>query len=465
MATISKESIGLLHEKISVTLDTIDYFPAFEKSLKDYSKKANISGFRPGKVPAGMIKKMYGAALFSEEVFRAVDTELNNYFDKENIDFFAQPLPMETTDFPKLDMNQPANYTFDFEIGLKPDFDLTDLSKIELKEYQVDVTDEDINRKIENMQNRYATPTETEIVQEEDNNILEVTLEKWDIAGNSNEQNEIDEREISLKKFSDNTRKKFYGKKTGDSIELILDDTLSDDDKKNLDVLPLNEDDESAKNKKLKITITKVSRLEKRALNEAFFEEVYPGKNVKTEDDLKAEIKDEMDRYWAIKSRNQVHHQLFHSLTDHIKIDFPETFLRRWLITQNKSEDGATNKTEEQIDEEMPDFLNQLKWSVISDKIAKEQSISVSPDEIIAFAKQQLSSYMGIYFPTAEDNSWANEYANRMLQDKKYVTETYNTLQSEKIFSWAEKQITLIPTSISTTDFTTVMLEHNAQHH
>ena len=128
MATVTKENVGLLHDKLTLTLGKEDYLPAFEKSLKDHSKKANIPGFRKGMVPAGLIKKMYGNSLFTDEVLRTIDSELIKYLEKEKLDIFAQPLPDEIN-LRQLDVNNPADYHFPFEIGMKPQFDLPDLSK------------------------------------------------------------------------------------------------------------------------------------------------------------------------------------------------------------------------------------------------------------------------------------------------------------------------------------------------
>src|SRR6266566_1949211 len=126
MATITKENIGLLHEKLTMKLEKSDYLPSFEKSLKEYSKKANIPGFRKGMVPAGLIKKMYGSSLFTDEVLRSIDRELVKYLETEKINIFAQPLPDEIN-LRQLDVNSPTDYHFSFEIGLKPDFKIADL--------------------------------------------------------------------------------------------------------------------------------------------------------------------------------------------------------------------------------------------------------------------------------------------------------------------------------------------------
>src|SRR6187551_211028 len=129
MATVTQQDVAPLHKHLNVTINKEDYLPAFEKTLKDYSKKANIPGFRKGMVPAGLIKKMYGNSLFTDEVLRSIDRELVKYLETEKINIFAQPLPDEIN-LRQLDVNSPADYHFSFEIGLKPEFDLPNLSSL-----------------------------------------------------------------------------------------------------------------------------------------------------------------------------------------------------------------------------------------------------------------------------------------------------------------------------------------------
>src|ERR1044072_4379483 len=123
MATVTRENIGNLNEKLTVNLAKEDYLPSFEKSLKSYAKNANIPGFRKGMVPSGLIKKMYGQSVFTDEILRTVEKELNKYVTDEKLDIFAQPLPFEN-DSRQLDMNNPGDYAFAFEIGLKPELDI-----------------------------------------------------------------------------------------------------------------------------------------------------------------------------------------------------------------------------------------------------------------------------------------------------------------------------------------------------
>src|SRR5829696_4898274 len=159
MATVTRESIGLLNDKITVKVSKDDYLSSFEKSLKNYSKTANIPGFRKGMVPTGMIKKMHGQAVFTDEVLKTVEKELTSYMENEKLEIFAQPLPLSESDPRQINMNNPSEYAFAFEVGLKPDFEITDLSKLQVKQYKVTVSEEMINQEVDRLQMRHGKMT------------------------------------------------------------------------------------------------------------------------------------------------------------------------------------------------------------------------------------------------------------------------------------------------------------------
>lgn len=466
MATITKETIAPLHEKVSVKIAKEDYLPAFEKSLKEYSKKANIPGFRPGKVPSGLIKKMYGPSLFMDEVLKSVDQELMKYLQDEKADIFAQPIPADTTDMSKLDAANPSDYNFDFEIGLKPDFSLTDLSTAPITAYNIDITDEMINSEIERLQNRYGNVADKDSA-DGDEDILNVTFTEMDADGNEVEGGIKKDISLLLKYFVEKTKKEVTGKKAGDSFNITLGEAFEEKELEFIaEDLGLDPKDEATKAQSFKIDITKVGKLDKRELNEEFFTQLYPGGDVKTEEDFRNKIKEEVFAYWASQSRNQIQDQIFHSLTDLTQIEFPQEFLKKWLTLQNsQSKEGEAVKTPEQIEQEMPTFLNQLKWSLISDKIVANNAISVSPEELRAFTKQQLVSYMGGSAQAIEDQPWVNDYVERMMKDRKYIEDSYQRLQSEKVFEWAEKQIKPVPQQMSAEAFSKMVSEHQHHHH
>jgi trigger factor len=479
MATVTKENIGLLNEKLTLKLEKTDYLPSFEKSLKDYSKKANIPGFRKGMVPAGLIKKMYGASLFTDEVIRTVDRELIKYLETEKLDIFAQPLPLEM-DMRQLDMNNPADYIFHFEVGMKPEFAIADLSKVKLTRHKVTVTDEMINSEITRLQNRYGNTLDQETVNTEEN-ILNISFTESDSAGNEVEGAIKKDNSILVKYFAEGIRSKWMGKKTGDAEVMQLKTAFDEKEREWITGdLGLNKEDAASAEKYFKITITKIGLLEKRELNEEFFKQLYPAADVITEADFRNKIKEEIQAYWDNQAKSQLQHMAYHELLDGTKIEFPEPFLKKWMKTQGdpsataQGEPSATaqgepsaktqgKKTDEEAENEFPVFKNQLKWTLISDKIVKENGIEVNPEEIKAFAKQQLFGYMGM--PAGDDQPWVASYIDKMMQDRKYVEDAYHRIQSQKIMDWAESQLNAVEKEIAMEEFVKMQEEHQHHHH
>ncbi len=464
MATVTKENIGLLHEKLTVKLEKTDYLPSFEKALKDYSKKASIPGFRKGMVPAGLIKKMYGNSLFTDEVLRSVDRELISYLEKDKLDIFAQPLPLET-DFRQLDVNNPADYIFHFEVGMKPEFQLPDLEKAKITDYKVAANDDMINNEIARLQNRYGNMKDEDTVNTEEN-VLNVIFSEVDENGNEIENGVTKDNSLLVKYFKESFRSNLLGKVLNDFVIVQLNNAF---DEKELDFilsdLGLDKNDPAALEKHFKIQITKIGLLEKKELSEEFFNQLYPGQEVKTEADFRNKIKEEIEAYWKGQARNQVHDQVYHYLVDHTEIKFPEGFLKKWLKTQNsQAEKEQAVKTDEQVEQEFPSFLNQLKWTLISDKIVQDNDIKVQPDEIRNFAKQQLFGYMGNIGTNAEDQPWVNDYIEKMMKDRKYVEDAYNRIQAQRIFEWGETKVKPIEKEISAEEFTKMTEEHKHHH-
>lgn len=456
MATVTRENIGLLHEKLTVALEKKDYLPSFEKALKDYSKKANIPGFRKGMVPAGLIKKMYGPSLFTDEVLRSVDRELIGYLQNDKLDIFAQPLPLDS-DFRQLDVNNPTDYTFHFEIGMKPEFQLPDFAKAAITRYVVTVTDEMIDAEVARLQNRYGNMLDREAVDNEEN-VLNVQFTELDAEGNPLEGGISKDNSLLLKYFKEPVRSKWMGLKAGDKVDTVLADAF---DEKELEFIlsDLGLQKQEA-GRRFRIELTKVGLLEKKELNAEFFNQLYPDGDVVTESDFRNKIKEEIQAYWNREARNQIHDQVYHLLLDHTTIEFPEEFLKKWMKMQGQTEEGATPKSDEQVEQEFPGFLKGLKWTLITDKIVQENSIQVQPDEIRQFARQQLLGYMG-GMGAGTDQPWMDSYVEKMMQDRKYVEDSYNRIQTQKIFEWSETQVKPTDKSISAEDFTKMVQEHH----
>jgi trigger factor len=299
--------------------------------------------------------------------------------------------------------------------------------------------------------------SEPENVADEEH-VLNVTFSETDAAGNATEGGIVKDNSLLVKYFAENFRSKWIGRKK-DDFEVLQLKTAFDEKEREwvISDLGLNKDDVSATDKYFKVTITKVGLLEKRELNEEFFSQLYPGQDVKTIEDFRKKVSDEIQAYWNNQAKNQLQHMTWHALLDEIKIDFPESFLKKWMRTQ-----GEKERTEEETEKEFPTFMNQLKWTLISDKIARENNIQVQPEEIRSFAKQQLFGYMGMP-TTGEDQPWVDNYIEKMMKDRKYVEDAYNRLQSQKIMEWAESQSRAEEKEIGMEEFVKMQEEH--QHH
>jgi trigger factor len=218
---------------------------------------------------------------------------------------------------------------------------------------------------------------------------------------------------------------------------------------------------DSATDKNFKVTITKVGLIEPRELNEEFFAQLFPNEEVKTEEVFREKIKAELQKQWDAESKNQLQHNLYHVLLDHTSIDFPTEFLKRWLKTQGQNNQA---KSDEEVEQEFPQFTNQLKWSLITEKLIQQNGIQVESDEIRQFAKQQLLGYMGMQ-ALDEEQQWVRDYIDRMMKDRKYVEDAYNRLQTQKLFDWAETQVNAEETAITKEEFLHMNEEHQHHHH
>jgi trigger factor len=455
MASVTKENIGNLHDKLTVKVSKEDYLPSFEKAIKDYSKKANIAGFRKGMVPAGMVKKMYGASIFYDEVIKSVEKELKNYLVTEKPEIFAQPLPMES-DLRKLDMNQPADYDFPFEIGLKPPVTLDPLSTAKTTFYKVKTTPEMVNEEVEKLVTKNGDLKDVETVSSPEN-VLNVLFEESDAEGNVVEGGISKDDSILLKYFSEDYQQKLQDKKVNDSLVLQLKDAFPEKEREwILSDLGLDKNDPSSLEKYFKMTITKIGLVEKKGLNEEFFNQVFPGKELKTEEDFRKTLEEEIQKQWDAAAHNQLQDQLYHILIE-TPMEFPVPFLKHWL--ENGTE---KQKTLEEVEAEYPKFESQLKWTLITDKIISDNQLEVSEEELRNNMRKEIMGYFG-QMNLGEDTSWLESYVDRMMKDEKQVDASYRRLITEKLFSWLETQVTPEEKEISSEEFMKMQEEHH--HH
>lgn len=456
MATINRENIGLLNDKLTVIVSKNDYYISFEKALSKYSKSANMPGFRKGMVPAGLIKKMHGASIMTEEVLRAVEKELQQYLQNEKLEIFAQPLPLES-DVEQININNPIDYSFHFELGLKPSFDVESILKsANIISYIIEITEVMIDEQIKQMQERFADNIDKEGVDNEEF-ILNLKFEESDAEGNALSNGIVEKYSLKVNDFNDNVRNQFMGKKKGDTV--IINPQKHLDLSKRASIakkLGINVEEENDTPKYFKLTIENINERKNAILNEDFFKKVYPDKEITNEVDFRNKIKEEIQTYWNNQSDRKLYDDLYHYLLDNTNITLPEPFLKRWLEKSNDKK-----KTTEEVEEAFPTFAKQLKWTLISDKLVHINNIQVSPEEIREhIAKQVVGYYTSLGIPIQADNTWLSDYINKLLKDEQHVESAYRQLLDNKLFETVSKQINTTKQTILQQEFEKMVHEH-----
>jgi len=454
MANVTKEHIGNLHDKLTVKVSKEDYYPSFEKAIKDYSKKANIPGFRKGMVPAGMVKKMYGASIFYDEIIKVVEKEIQEYLTKEKPEIFAQPLPMES-DMSKLDMSNPVDYDFPFEIGLKPEVSVDALSKAKPSLYKVKVTEEMVDEEIEKLVTKHGNMKDAETVTGPEN-VLNVLFEESDAAGNSLPEALSKDNSILVKYFSEDFRPQLYGKSKDEFVVLQLKSAFPEKEREwILSDLGLDKNDATSEEKYFKMTITKIGLVEKKQFNEEFFNQVFPGKEIKTEEAFREAMKNELQQQWDAASRSQLHDQLYHILLE-TPLTLPDEFLKRWIAIG-----GEKKKSIEDVEAEYPSFTSQLKWTLISDKIINDNKIDVTEEELRNNMKDEIMRYFG-QMNMGDNAEWIDSYIDRMMKDEKQVDSSYRKILTEKLFNFIETQVTPLEKQSSPEEL--LAMQHHHHH-
>jgi trigger factor len=459
MSTVTRENIGLLNDKIIVKIEKSDYLPSFEKSLKEYGKKANIPGFRKGMVPTSLIKKMYGNSVFTDEVLKGVEKKLTDYLTTEQLEIFAQPLPLPENDASQINMTQPKDYSFAFEVGLKPAFQLPDLSSITPTRYQIIISDDMLNEEIERLQQKNGTMTDPETVTG-DENVLNVSFQESNVQGELIESSQPKDNSLLVKYFAPSFRTQLLGKKAGDAFTIQLLRAFEEKERAwILQDLGLNKESASDAEKYFKLAITKVGLLTKAVLDETFYKKVYPARPIESETTFREAVKQDMTDQWKAQTSNNLQHALYHDLLDKTQVTFPESFLKRWLLNG-----GEKPKTPDEVENEFPAFSSALKWNLITEKIVAENKIEVTPEDIREAARKQLFSYLG-GLPQGDEQPWVEDYVNKMMQDRRFVEETYQNQRTNKMLAWVETQVKPVDQAITVEAFNKLNEEHKHHHH
>lgn len=456
MATVTREKIGDLHDKITVKLAKEDYMPSFEKSLKHYAKSANVPGFRKGMVPAGMVRKMYGQSVFNDEVLRAAGSKLEEYLKSESLAIFAQPMVMPSEQPLRLDMNNTEDVDFTFEIGLKPDFEIKDLGKVSLTRYKIQVADKMLNDEIDRIQRRYGKADAIpEVGSKED--IIYCKYEACDANGNLLDETQMVEDTVLMEKLPVKLQDMLMGKKADDTLVVRPSEICTPEELPGFMKDPLKQGVEAADNY-YKLTISKVAKLILHEVNAELFAQVFPNAEVKDEAEFKELIRTELSREYERIANDRMHNEIYEYLVHNVSLQLPVNFLKRWM-----KEGGEKPKAADEVEREFPGFDHQLRWTLISDKLISDNNINVTRDEVLEDIKARVLGYFGM--AAGDDAPWMEGYMAKVLKDDKTMDETYRRLLFDRLFTFLQTQFQVKEQEIGEEEFFKLQDAHAAHHH
>ena len=457
MATVTRENIGTLHDKVTVKLTKEDYLPNFEKTLKQYAKTANVPGFRKGMVPAGMLRKMYGPSIFNEEVIRSAGKKLEDYMQAEKLAIFAQPMILPNPEQKRLDINQPTDVDFSFEIGLKPEFEIPALkNKQPITLYKIAIGDKLMDDEIERIKRRSGKVESIDTVNSKED-ILYCTIEACDGEGNVIPNSKTEET-IVMDKMPAKMQEKLMGKSTNETFNFRPVDVCSAEE---LPVfMNLIKKDEAAAEYTFKFHLSKIGTLVPVELGPELYAQVFPNTEVADEADFRAKVKAELSKEFDRIALERMQNEMYELLVHNTPITLPVPFLKRWMM-----EGGEKPKSAQEVEMEFSSFEHQLRWQLISDKIIIENGINVSREEVMADIKARVLSYFGMAGEDGEEAPWMDSYITKLEKDNKMTDETFRRLLTDKIFSFLTTQFSIEQKDTDEEAFFKLADPHAMHHH
>jgi trigger factor len=424
---------------IKVNLKEADYQAKVAQKLKEYSKKANIKGFRPGKVPTSLIQKMYGKSIMVDEINHLLSSSLNDYIKENKLPIIGDPLP-DTEKATKIDWETQKEFEFNYQIGLVSEFKCEVSDKIKIPKYQIQTDDKIFNETLENLRSQYGKITNPEISEEGDSIYGELKEVNGDFTTNGL---------VPTNKIKKSEQKKFAGKTKGDKIEFDIEKTF-DDAAVLAHVTGLSLEDAKAKKGKFELTVTNINRTELASIDQEFFDKIFGKDKITTEEEFNQKLKDTIKENYDRESENMLSREIHDYYVKNTKIELPNEFLKKWLFISNEGK-----VSEDQIEKEYDQYVGEVKWSLIKNKIAELNNIKVENEEILAKTKEMISQQFGSIAITEELQETFDKIADNYLkQDKgKNYMKMYEQVFFDKVLSFIREKVSFQEKKITVEEF------------
>ena len=421
---ITKENIDALNAVIKVAIVADDYRAKVDQMLSDYRKKADIPGFRKGHVPMGMIKKQYEKSIMIDEVNKLLQDSLNKFLTEEKIDILGNPIPKIEKDFSW----DSEVFSFEFELGLAPQFEVDLTSKKKVTQYVISADDALIDKEVENLQSRYGKMSAVDVIKD-----------KTNVTGTFvNEEQQIENKStINLSDLKGKANlKKFVGNKVGDVIELKTKGLFSDDHKLEV-ALGLSNDQIHGLDIKVSFTIEETTEIELADLDQELFDKLFTDGSVKTVSELRKKIQEDAEKQFQQQADQQLLNSVTEYLIDNTSFDLPAAFLQKWLATA-----GEKELTPEQAIEEYNKSEKGLRYQLIQEKIIKDNDIKLDYEELKEYAKGFIRSQMAQFGNMNPEDTELDDIANRILANQEEAKKLQDQLLSQKLMTFYKEKMT-----------------------
>lgn len=412
----------------------------------------NIKGFRQGKVPSGVVRKMYGKSILVEEVNHLLSHSVSEYIKEKKLNILGDPLPNQEK-ARLIDWETQKDFEFEFQVGLVENFAVDISSKVKVKSYTIEVDQKVMDETIEDVKRRFGNITYPEVSGEQDNLFGELTGELTDPAGTSKSCY------LPIAKISKGEQKKFIGLKKDDTVTFDIQ-KLSKDALTISQAINVTEEEAKDATGTYTVKITNISHVEPAEMNQELFDKVFGKDVVKSEEELLNKIKETISENYQRETNHLLEHEIQHHLSDHTKVNMPDSFLKSWLKAS-----GEGKITDEIIGKEFEDYKTGLKWDLIKNKVAEEHKIAVESGEVKSRAKQLIAQQFG--GPAIAEqlgdrfDSIADNYLSGQDGKGENFMRLYNQIRMEKIMKVIKENITVQDKKVSLEEFKTLAAAHN----
>lgn len=442
---ISQEKIDSLNAVVTINIKPEDYQPRVEKAIKDQAKKAKLPGFRPGMVPPAHIKKMYGKSILVDEVNNLLSDTLNNYINEQQLEVLGQPLP-KMDDTKEYNWDFADDFEFNYEVGLAPAFDVDFSSKDKVTQYVIKADEETLAARITNIRKSYGKMTNPDV--SADGDVLYGELVQLSPDGSVFDEGITNTTSVRLDQVQDEKIKKsLIGLKKDDEVTLDIQKAYDNDAARIAAILKIDEETAAEVKSKFRLTVKNVNRLSESDLNQEFFDKLFGEGKVTTEEEFKAEITKEVEAMYAQDSERKLQNDLYKLSIDKAKFELPDEFLKRWLKATNEK------LTDEELAGGYNDFAQNLKWTLIENKIIKDEKIEIKYEEVFAAAKQNLDAQFRMYSPQPLSEEQLAQYTVQFLQNKEQANKIFEEVKAVKVLDYIKGVVTLDKKEISSKEF------------